>query len=88
MEVIYELGEATVADVLDNFPEKVPEASVQKLIRIVEKKGYLTHRREGHSYVYTPTVSKEIAGRQALKRATWHRNIATKKLRCKSHVKH
>jgi predicted transcriptional regulator len=42
---------------------------VQKLIRIVEKKGYLTHRREGHSYVYSPTVSREVAGKQALKHA-------------------
>lgn len=69
MEVIYTLGEATVADVLENFPETVSEASIQKLIRIVEKKGYLTHRRAGHSYIYSPTVSKEIAGRQALKHA-------------------
>lgn len=80
MDIIYMLGEATVAEVLDNFPEGVGEGSIQKLIRVVEKKGYLTHRRVGHSYVYTPTVPKDIAGRQALEHMlkTFFQNSAPK----------
>ncbi|NIO29707.1 MAG: BlaI/MecI/CopY family transcriptional regulator [Candidatus Latescibacteria bacterium] len=67
MDVIYTLGEATAADVFKHLPEKVSDASVRKLIRIVEQKGYLTHRRAGHSYIYAPTIPKEIASRQAIK---------------------
>ncbi len=67
MDVIYMLGEATAADVIKHLPEKVGDASVRKLIRIVEQKGYLAHRRVGHSYIYIPTIPKEIASRQAIK---------------------
>ena len=67
MDVIYTLGEATASAVRENLPEKVGDASVRKLIRIVEQKGYLTHRRAGHSYIYTPTIPKEVASRQAMR---------------------
>ena len=67
MDVIYTLGEATASAVRENLPEKVSDASVRKLIRIVEQKGYLTHRRAGHSYIYTPTIPKEVASRQAMR---------------------
>jgi predicted transcriptional regulator len=67
MDVIYMLGEATAANVIEHLPEKVGDASIRKLIRIVEQKGYLTHRRVGHSYIYAPTIPKEIASRQAIK---------------------
>ncbi len=67
MDVIYMLGEATAAQVLENLPEEVGDASLRKLIRVVEQKGYLSHRREGQSYVYFPTTSKQVAARQALR---------------------
>lgn len=67
MDVFYMLGDATAAEVIEHMPEKVGDASIRKLIRIVEQKGYLTHRRKGHSYIYTPTISREDASRQAMK---------------------
>jgi BlaI family penicillinase repressor len=67
LDIIYMLGEATAAQVLENLPESVGEASIRKLIRIIEKKGYLTHRRVGHSYIYSPTVPKAAAGSQVLR---------------------
>lgn len=67
MDIIYMLGEATAAEILEYLPEEVGDASARKLIRIVEQKGYLTHRREGHSYVYRPITPKKVAGKQALR---------------------
>ncbi len=67
MDTIYRLGEATAAEVVANLPEKVGDASIRKLIRIVEGKGYLKHRREGHKYVYSPLVPRQAASRQALR---------------------
>jgi len=67
METIYQLGDATAAEVVANLPEKVGDASIRKLIRIVEGKGYLKHRREGHKYVYSPLVPRQAASRQALR---------------------
>ncbi len=67
MNIIYALGEATAEQVLENFPEEIGDASLRKLIRVMEKKGYLNHRRKGHCYIYFPAVAKETASRQALK---------------------
>jgi BlaI family penicillinase repressor len=67
MDVIYALGEATAAQVVELLPEDVGDASVRKLIRIVEQKGFLKHRREGHSYVYSPTVPREEASVVAMR---------------------
>ncbi|MBC8367720.1 BlaI/MecI/CopY family transcriptional regulator, partial [bacterium] len=41
MDIIYMLGEATAAEILEYLPEEVGDASARKLIRIVEQKGYL-----------------------------------------------
>jgi predicted transcriptional regulator len=67
MDAIYMLGEATASQVLEHLPEPVGDASIRKLIRIIEQKGYLAHRREGHSYIYTPIIPKDVASRHAVK---------------------
>ncbi len=67
MDVIYRLGEATAAQVRENLSEEVGDASVRKLIRIVEQKGHLKHRREGRQYIYLPTTPKTVAEKQALR---------------------
>jgi predicted transcriptional regulator len=67
MDVIYMLGEATAADVIEKLPEQVGDHSVRKLIRILEKKGHLSHRKDGRRHIYTPTVSTNAARRQALR---------------------
>jgi predicted transcriptional regulator len=67
IDIIYQLGEATAEEVIENFPEKVADASLRKLIRIMEKKGYLRHRRKGHAYIYSPTASRDKVRHQAIK---------------------
>ena len=66
MDVFFMLEEATAAQVRENLIEDVSDASVRKLIRVLEKKGHLKHRREGRSYVYFPRVSREKAKRLAI----------------------
>ena len=67
MDVFYMLGEATAAQIIENLPEQVGDASIRKLIRILEKKGCLSHRREGHYYIYKPTLPREQASRAAMR---------------------
>lgn len=66
MDVVYMLGEATAADILEHLPAEVGDDSIRKLIRVVEAKGYLTHRREGPRYVYQPTIPSDVASQHAL----------------------
>lgn len=70
MGIIYELGEAGVSDVLQKLPDPPGYNSVRVLLTILEKKGYLTHRREGQRYIYTPTDRPEEAKRTALDHIT------------------
>ena len=67
MDVIYELKEATVLQVLERLPEPPGYSAVRALMRVLERKGHLTHRQDGPRYVYTPLVAKEKARRNALR---------------------
>lgn len=67
MDAIYQLGEASVADVLAQIPEPPSYSAVRTMIRLLEKKGLLRHRQEGTKYVYRPAHSKDAAKRSALR---------------------
>ncbi|TWU03064.1 Penicillinase repressor [Symmachiella macrocystis] len=67
MHVIYELEEASVGDVLQRLPDPPSYSSVRTMIRLLESKGFLRHRREGTKYVYRPTQSRHHASQSALK---------------------
>ncbi len=66
LELIYKIGEASVGDVLEQLPDPPAYDSVRTIIRILEGKGLLRHRRVGTKYVYRPTQSHETASRSAL----------------------
>ena len=67
MDIIYRVGSATAAEVMENLPDAPGYSAVRTLLRILEEKGHLRHRKEGPRYVYLPTVSRERAKRSALK---------------------
>ena len=66
LDVIFRLGEASVGDVLEHLADPPAYDSVRTMIRLLEKKGFLRHRREGTKYVYRPIQSHESASRSAL----------------------
>jgi predicted transcriptional regulator len=66
LDVIYRLGEASVADVLRELPDPPAYDSVRTMIRLLEQKKMLRHRREGTKYIYRPTQSHESVSRSAL----------------------
>ena len=66
MEVVYRLGEGSVADVRAQLPDPPSYSSVRTMIRLLESKGYLQHRQEGIKYVYRPTQSHDKVSRSAI----------------------
>lgn len=66
MDVVYRKKEATGAEVMDNIPDPPSYSAVRALLRILEEKGHLTHRKVGPRYVYSPTVPLERAKETAL----------------------
>ena len=68
MEVLWDVGGASVAQVLERLPKRDRPAfnSVQTLLRILEQKGYLRHEEVGRAFVYHPLVARVEASRAAV----------------------
>ena len=66
MDVIYRLGKATAAEIVDSLPDPPTKDAIRRLIRILEEKGWLRHEVDGVRHVYHPTLSADQARRSAL----------------------
>ena len=71
MDVIWEKGSATVAEVAAALPRNLDLAynTVLTTMRILEEKGYLRHTKaeDGRAFVYRPVVGRDEAGRNAVR---------------------
>ena len=65
MNVLWQKGSATVHEVMDGLPAQPVLAynSVLTIIRILEKKGYLKHLKDGRAHVFVPQVDRAKATR-------------------------
>jgi predicted transcriptional regulator len=69
MSVLWELGEATVTEVRDRVDPDLAYTSISSMIRTLEMKGYVSHRRgEGKTHVYFPVIDSQTAGESVLGR--------------------
>lgn len=66
MDILYRLGEATVAEVMEALADPPTYSAVRSTLRILEEKGHVTHREDGPRYVYAPFEGREKARRAAL----------------------
>lgn len=67
MDAVHRLGEATVSDVRAALADPPSYSSVRTMMRLLESKGYLTHRQDGIRYVYRSTQSLAKTRTSALK---------------------
>lgn len=69
MNVLWERGPLTVQQILDGLPRKPALAynSVLTTIRVLEKKGYVEHAKDGRAYVYVPLIGKQEASRSEIR---------------------
>ncbi len=63
MEIVWALGEATVAQVAERIGKRrqVTYTTVLVAMQKLDKKGWLSHRAAGRAYVYQPVKSREAA---------------------------
>jgi len=66
VDIIYRRGHATAAEVLADLPDNPTYSSVRGMLRHLEGKGWLRHKRDGLRYVYLPTSSKDEVRASAL----------------------
>ncbi|MDE1175659.1 MAG: BlaI/MecI/CopY family transcriptional regulator [Edaphobacter sp.] len=69
MKVLWDRGESAVSDLVSGLADTVPLAytSVLTTIRILEKKGYVSHRQEGRAFLYSPCVAEDDAGKSEVR---------------------
>jgi predicted transcriptional regulator len=68
MDIVYERGEVSVADVLKRVPDPPSYSAVRAAIRLLEEKGHLKHREDGPRYLFSAIVPRDQAARSATKR--------------------
>jgi predicted transcriptional regulator len=68
MDLVYRLGQASVADVHEALPDAPSYSAVRALMGTLVDKGHLVQARDGKRYVYSPTVPAEAASASALGR--------------------
>ncbi len=60
MNVLWKLKKAFVKDILSQWPDKPKPAynTISTTVRILETKGYISHKAFGRTHEYFPVVSK------------------------------
>lgn len=67
MQILWELKESNVAAIIDEMPEPKPAYNtVSTIVRILESKEFVDHRKEGKGYIYFPLVDKETYTNQSM----------------------
>ena len=59
MQILWDLDEAVVKDVVDHFSDPKPAyTTVATVLKVLEKKEFVTFRKIGNTYLYNPAISK------------------------------
>jgi predicted transcriptional regulator len=68
MDVLWLKGSGTVQSILDSLTQKPALAynSVLTTIRVLERKGYIKHSKDGRAHVYAPLVGRKAATRSEI----------------------
>jgi BlaI family transcriptional regulator, penicillinase repressor len=68
MQVLWELDKALVRDIMSKLPNsQQPYTTVASIVRILEKKGFVSHKPYGKTHEYFPLISKADYRRRKFK---------------------
>jgi len=59
MHILWKLEKGIVKDIVGQFPDPKPAyTTVATVLKVLEKKGFVTHESVGNTYVYLPAITK------------------------------
>jgi BlaI family transcriptional regulator, penicillinase repressor len=67
MDVLWERGPSTVAEVRAQLEDELAYTTVLTMLRTLEDKGYVRHEAEGRAHRYLALIAREAARRSALR---------------------
>ncbi len=70
MQVFWKIEKGFVKDVIEKLDDKPkpPYNTISSIVRILEKKGYLSYTAYGKTHEYFPAISREAYGKQYFKK--------------------
>lgn len=67
MQILWQLEESNVANIIESMPEPKPAYNtVSTIVRILESKNFVDHKKVGKGYNYFPMVDKETYSNQSM----------------------
>lgn len=67
-ELVYQLGEASVAELIGEMPDPPSYSTVRAMMGRLVAKGILKFRQDGKRYIYRPAVPRDRASRSAMRK--------------------
>ena len=67
MDAIYSRKGSTASEVWKAIPQPPSYSAVRATLKILENKGFLTHRKQGRKFLYLPTIPHQRAKQSALR---------------------
>ncbi len=67
MDVLFRLGRATAAEVMDALPVDTTSSTIRTQLRVLEQKGHVRHEQDGVRFIYMPAVARHAARKSALR---------------------
>lgn len=68
MEILFRLGSATAAQVLEELPDPPSYSAVRAALRVLTEKGHVRFERRSHHYVFSPTAPRAQVQRAETRR--------------------
>lgn len=53
---IWQVGTGAVKDFINNMPDPQPYTTIASIVKNLEKKGFVTSKKYGNTYVYSPSI--------------------------------
>lgn len=66
VDILYEGGSLTAADICDRLPDQLSGSAVRAMLKRLEDKGFVTRADSDRGYLYSPTVAETAASKSAL----------------------
>lgn len=68
MEALYDLGQASVSEVLEALPDPPSYSAVRAILNNLEEKKHVERAKSGKKFLYQPVVARKKAQRSVLQR--------------------
>lgn len=66
MDILFRVGEATVAEIMAELPDPPTYSAVRSILRVLGEKGLVHFREDGPRYVYFAAPEREVERETAL----------------------